>query len=160
MMDVGTCQLAFSRQYLARFTRRPEKDPAGTTEISVNFYHTARCNIPEDCSFNSEGRENLKISPYCHLSQFSVKIVTFGRDRKNLGLPRILYYFLCVHFTLLRNVVSLFTPKRTRTGSETQNTFSETFRLTFRCRCMSVTHVIDGRFEQIYQNAVASSPIN
>jgi hypothetical protein len=36
----------------------------GTSETSVNVYETKRCNIPEDCDLQSEGRRGqVKNSP-------------------------------------------------------------------------------------------------
>jgi hypothetical protein len=40
--DVALCSLVFT----------DVSEAASTTEMSVNFYHTTRCNIPEDSHFN------------------------------------------------------------------------------------------------------------
>jgi hypothetical protein len=54
-------------------------EAASTSEKSVNFYHTTRCNNPEDSHLHSRRLKNLKF----HQTQFSHKLTRFTAFRRS-----------------------------------------------------------------------------
>jgi hypothetical protein len=53
-----------------------------TSETSVNFYETARRNIPEDCHLHTRRRENLKSHKALQNMYFSPNIVSDIKSRR------------------------------------------------------------------------------
>jgi hypothetical protein len=60
--DVAPCSLVEAyRRFRGAFCLHYQGDEAvSTSETSVNFYQTTRCNIPEDRHLHTRCRENLK----------------------------------------------------------------------------------------------------